>query len=103
VQGAPEAYTWLLAGVDFVVGPSQSVLLIGSLGERDMKEMVTTLNKGYLPNMVVSVGELKKAGLGYEKIEGKATAYVCNNQMCLPPTNSPKKMLEQLRFPKGNR
>ena len=32
VQGAPEAYTWLLAGVDFTVGPSHSVLLVGELG-----------------------------------------------------------------------
>jgi len=37
-----------------------------------------------------------KAGLGYSQIEGKATAYVCRDQTCLPPTDSLTVMLEQL-------
>jgi len=34
--------------------------------------------------------------LSYEKIDGKATAYVCQGQTCMPPTNKPDKMLEFL-------
>ena len=102
VQGAPEAYTWLLAGVDFAVGPSQSVLLVGDIKEKDTQEMIAALKKQYLPNVVVSVREPQKAGLGYEKIEGKATAYMCRDQMCLPPTNSREKMLELLKSSEGN-
>jgi uncharacterized protein len=102
IQGAPEAYTWLLAGVDFAVGPSQSVLLVGDIKEKYTQEMVAALNRQFSPNIVVSVSELQKAGLGYEKIEGKATAYVCQGKMCLPPTNSIEKMLEQLQISEGN-
>ncbi|MCW4017522.1 MAG: thioredoxin domain-containing protein [Candidatus Bathyarchaeota archaeon] len=95
-QSAPEAYTWLLAGVDFIVGPSQSVVLIGNLQEKDALEMVAALKKQYLPNMVVSLRDPAKAGAGYEMLDGKATAYVCVNQTCMPPTNKVEKMLELL-------
>ncbi len=98
VQGAPEAYTWLLAGVDFAVGPSYSVLLVGDLDGKDTAEMVDSLKKLYMPNMVVSVKSPDKAGFGYSKIESKTTAYVCRDQMCLPPTNQTQKMLEQLEI-----
>ena len=102
-QGAPEAYTFLLAGVGFAVGPSYSVLLIGDLKEKETADMLAAVRKQYLPNLVVSLREPGKAGLGYEKIEGKATAYVCRNQMCLPPTNSIEKMLEHLGLAEGKR
>ena len=103
VQGAPEAYTWLLAGVDFAVGSSYSVLLVGDLNGKDTLELIATLKKQYLPNLVVSVKQPSEAGLGYEQSEGKATAYVCRDQMCLPPTNSVVKMLELLGLPEGKR
>jgi uncharacterized protein len=102
-QSAPEAYTFLLAGVGFAVGPSYSVLLIGDSKEKETADMLAALRKQYLPNVVVSLREPDKAGLGYEKIEGKATAYVCRNQTCLPPTNSIEKMLEHLGLAEGKR
>ncbi len=95
-RGVPEAYTWLLAGVDFAIGPSYSVLLVGTLNGKDTTEMIDNLKKPYLPNMVVSLKSPDKAGFGHEKIENKATAYVCRDQMCLPPTNQTQKMMEQL-------
>jgi uncharacterized protein YyaL (SSP411 family) len=102
-QGAPEAYTFLLTGVDFAAGPPHSVVLVGDLKEKETADMLTALRKQYLPNLVVSIREPSRAGLGYEKIEGKTTAYVCRNQMCLPPTNSIEKMLEQLGLAEGKR
>jgi uncharacterized protein len=98
VQGAPEAYTWLLSGVDFAVGHSFSTVIVGNLQEADTQEMLTALRKQYLPNLVVSLKVPEKAGLGYEKMEGKATAYVCQDQMCLPPTSHIETMLSQLKI-----
>jgi uncharacterized protein YyaL (SSP411 family) len=96
VRGAPEAYTWLLAGVDFAVGPSYNVILVGDPAENDTLELLTALKQHYLPNTVVSVKPTASAGLGYKQIDGTATAYVCRDQTCLPATNSVEKMLEQL-------
>ncbi len=96
IEGAPEAYTFFLSATDFLVGSSYSVTLVGDLKEKDTQEMLNALRKHYLPTTVIAFKYPSKAGLGYEQIEGKATAYVCQNQTCLPPTNSLMVMLEQL-------
>ncbi len=101
IRKRPEAHTFMLLGLDFVVGPTYNVILVGSLQEEDTLNMLAALRGYFFPNVVVS---LKRAGepstemfgLGYEKIDGKATAYVCKNQTCLPPTNKIEKMLESL-------
>jgi uncharacterized protein YyaL (SSP411 family) len=97
VEGAPEAYTFFLSATDFLIGPSYSVTLVGDLKEKDTLDMLNALKKQYLPFTVVAFKQPSKAGLGYQQIEGKATAYVCENQTCLPPTNNIALMLEQLR------
>jgi len=96
VRRAPTAHTFMLLGVDFAVGPTYNVILVGDMHETDTLEMVRVLRKRYLPNLVVSLRHPGNAGLGYEKIEGKATAYVCRDRTCMPPTNSAAKMMELL-------
>jgi uncharacterized protein len=96
VKGAPQAYTFLLAALDFAVGPAYNVVLVGDLKEKDTVDMLASLRKQYLPNLTIALRQPNQAGLGYEKIDGKATAYVCRNQTCMPPTNSIEKMLELL-------
>jgi uncharacterized protein YyaL (SSP411 family) len=98
VEGVPEAFTFFLSALDFQVGPSYSVVLVGDLKEKDTQEMLNSLRKRLLPTTVISLKPPSKAGLGYEQIEGKATAYVCRDQTCLPPTNSLSLMLEQLQI-----
>jgi len=93
-QKAPAAHTFLLVGVDFAVGPASSVILVGTADEDGVQSMLEALKTGYLPKVVVSLRQPSKAGLGYEKIDGKATAYVCRDQTCMPPTNKIEKMLE---------
>jgi uncharacterized protein YyaL (SSP411 family) len=96
VQSVPEAFTWLLSGVDFAVGPSYSVLLVGLFKEAGMRDMVAALRKHYLPNATIAVKTPQEAGFGFEQANGKATAQVCRGQTCLPPTSDVKKMLELL-------
>jgi len=95
-EGAPEAYTFFLSTFNFLIGPSSSVVLVGDLKEKDTLDMLNALRKHYLPSTVLALKHPSKAGLGYLQIEGKATAFVCQNQTCLPPTNSLMVMLEQL-------
>jgi uncharacterized protein YyaL (SSP411 family) len=94
VSTAPQAYTFFLAGLDFAFGPSTSVVLAGDLGDKDLQFMLDALRIRYLPNLAISLKNSVNARRGYEKIDGKATAYVCLGQICMAPTNSVKKMLE---------
>jgi uncharacterized protein YyaL (SSP411 family) len=96
VEGAPEAYTFFLSATDLLIGPSYSVTLVGDLKEKETSDMLNALRKHYLPSTVIQLKHPNKAGLGFQQIDGKATAYVCQNQTCLPPTNSLTLTLEQL-------
>jgi uncharacterized protein YyaL (SSP411 family) len=96
VKRTPAAHTFMLLAVDFAVGPAYNVILVGDPHEDSTRKMLKVLRDDYLPNMVVSLRQAGKAGLGYEKIDGEATAYVCRGQTCMPPTNKTKKMLKLL-------
>ncbi len=101
VKGYPMGHTFMLAGLDFILGPSYTVVLAGELSEKDTQNMREVIRKKYLPNLIVTLWKPKKSaearpGVNYEKIDGKATAYVCKNQTCLPPTSDATKMREYL-------
>lgn len=96
IAAAPDAYTFFLSALDFQVGPSYSVVAVGALKEESTQEMLRALRQHYMPSTVVSLKTPDKAGIGYLQIEGKATAYVCRDEMCLPATSSIGVMLQQL-------
>ena len=96
VKESSSAHTFLLIGIDFAIGPAYNVTLVGDVNEESMLDMLRALEMTYLPNTLVSLKPLGKAGLGYEQIDGKATAYVCRGQTCLPPTNKAEVMLDLL-------
>jgi uncharacterized protein YyaL (SSP411 family) len=96
LEGAPEAYTFFLSAFDFLVGPFYRVTIVGDRTQKETVEMVDSLRKHYLPATIVLLKSPDKAGFGYQQIDGKATAYVCSDQMCLPATNQIHTMLEQL-------
>ena len=96
VKRTPTSHSFMLLGVDFAVGPTYNVILVGDPQEDSMQSMLSALKARYLPNVLISLRLNYMAGLGYEKIEDKATAYVCRDQTCMPPTNKSGKMLELL-------
>ncbi len=96
IEGAPEAYTFFLTAIDFLTGPSYNVTLVGDLNQTETTKILQTLKKHYLPTTTIAIRKPDNTDLGYQQIEGKTTAYICRDQMCLPPTNNLKTMLEQI-------
>lgn len=97
VKTQPLGHTYMLVGLDFVFGPNFNVVLVGEFSDPELKPMQEALRKNYIPNLTVTVRKPEEATIGgYEKLEGKPTAYVCRNQTCMPPTNSIIKMLQYL-------
>jgi uncharacterized protein YyaL (SSP411 family) len=93
----------MLVGLEFTLGPTFNVVLVGDKTEKDTLEMLAAIRKNYLPNLTLMLWTPEKAksagpGVVYEKIEGKSTAYVCRDQTCMPPTNRIDKMLELLNL-----
>ena len=107
VSQFPQAYTQLLAALDFALGPSYEVVIVGDIEKADTKNMLTALRKLFVPNKVVLFRPLTKDTLKIEEIApfvnsltsigGKATAYVCSNYACKLPTNSSEQMIALLK------
>ncbi len=98
VRSYPKAHSFMLLGVDFVIGPAYRIVLVGDSQEKSINRMIAVLRESYQPNKVVLLKSPEKGGYEYEKKGGKATAYVCRNKTCMPPTNNAKKMLEYLEY-----
>jgi uncharacterized protein YyaL (SSP411 family) len=105
VEQAPSAYTQLLSSLDFAIGPSYEVVVVGDPDSSDTKEMLTRLTKTYTPNKVLLFKKIdEESGIeaiadftkGQSSIGGKATAYVCLNHICELPTTDLNKTLELL-------
>ncbi|HSA77407.1 MAG TPA: thioredoxin domain-containing protein [Nitrospirota bacterium] len=109
VRQNPSAYTQLMATVDFGLGPSYEVVIVGDQLAEDTKAMVKALRKIYMPNKVVLLRPIHLANqksidithiagftLSQSSIDGKATAYVCLNFRCQLPTTDINKMNELL-------
>jgi uncharacterized protein YyaL (SSP411 family) len=101
LKGYPMGHTFMLSGLDRLLGPNINVTLVGELEEKDTQMMLTELRKPYLPNLTITLWtneHARKASseLTYRKINGKVTAYVCKNQTCMPPTNDRIQMLQYI-------
>ncbi|MFA9409552.1 MAG: thioredoxin domain-containing protein, partial [Candidatus Dadabacteria bacterium] len=104
IESGPMAYTLFMIGLDFGLGPSYEVVIVGYPGAKDTKAMIDVIRKTYSPSKVVltkgkdddEITEIADFTKGQSSIEGKATAYVCLNHICNLPTTDINKMLELL-------
>ncbi len=107
VQKSPVAHTQFLVALDFALGPSYEVVIIGSPQAKDTKAMFKSLREKFIPNKVVLFKPAEEESVeiiglveftkNLKAIEGKATAYVCQNYSCQLPTTDPVKMLGLLK------
>lgn len=101
----PTGHTYFIMGVDYEVGPSFEVVIVGNPKASDTINMLSTLKKHYIPNKVTIFKDsnnpdvLNKLAesIGFkESIDGKATAYVCSAGTCKQPTTDVNEMLKLL-------
>ena len=109
VQKIPNAYSFFLLGLDYALGPSYEIVIVGSAENKETQIMIAKLREHYLPNKVVllkepntesDVTELNELLKEYKMIDNKPTVYVCQEFVCKKPTNDIETMLEQLRIEK---
>ena len=99
VEQAPSAYTQLLTGLDFGIGPSYEIVISGERGKEDTESMLEALRGVYVPNKVVllrdsssGIEDIAPFTKEQDTIDGKATAYVCMNYECELPLTEPGKI-----------
>lgn len=103
VSQSPAAYTFLMCGASFALGPAHEVIIAGNPVSEDTRAMLRALRRGFHPNTVALLRPIEKgsseidrlAGFaaGYGALDGRATAYVCTNYQCHSPTTDPTEMI----------
>jgi uncharacterized protein YyaL (SSP411 family) len=106
VNQSPWAHTYLMAALDFGIGPCSEVVIAGKAQAEDTKAMVKALRTRFLPNKVVllnpgerestEIAKLAEFTRNQPSIDGRATSYVCMNYNCKLPTTDINEMLALL-------
>ncbi|MBW2624188.1 MAG: thioredoxin domain-containing protein, partial [Deltaproteobacteria bacterium] len=106
INRSPSAHTQSMIALEFKLSGPFEVVIAGDPEAEDTREMLKALRTAYIPNKVTlfrPAGEAEPeiAGIAeftrYQKpLDGKATAYVCQNRACDSPTTDIGQMLESL-------
>jgi hypothetical protein len=106
VELSPSAFTQMMAAVDFGIGPSYEVVVVGATEANDTKAMLKTLQNEFSPNKVVlfiptdkdpsAIFQMAPFTSRMTSIQNKATAYVCQNFTCQQPTTDIDTMLRSI-------
>ena len=109
-RGSPSAFLHLLSALDFALGPSSEVVVVGEAGSPETAEMLKALRSRFLPRKVVlgrpegddrRIVELAGFTAEMEALEGRTTAYVCSGRVCRQPTTDPAAVLKLLEEAAG--
>ena len=84
----PQAFGHLLQALDFRLAPVKEVALVGD----ELRPLERVLRGSFRPHLVMAGGEPDGVPLleGREPVEGRPTAYVCEQFLCKAPVTEPR-------------
>ena len=107
VNQVPIGFTHLLSGLDFALGPSQEVVVVGDRTASPTQEAIRTLRRGFRPKTVVllkapdagdsSIAQIAPFTRDMESRDGRTTLHVCRGHQCERPTTDLSEMRALLR------
>jgi uncharacterized protein YyaL (SSP411 family) len=94
----PAAFPQLLCALDFYLGKTKEIAIVGDPSEKNTKELLHSIYRTYFPNKVVACGKNGGTFLldGKTQIDGMATAYVCEDFKCKLPVTSVEDLIKRL-------
>ncbi|MBI3949727.1 MAG: thioredoxin domain-containing protein [Acidobacteria bacterium] len=100
----PTAFGHLLGALDFYFSQPKEIAIVGAKSSSDTQALVRTVFERFLPNKVAALKEPddEEAGKmipllqGRWLINGKATAYVCQNFTCQMPVTEAETLAQEL-------
>ncbi len=103
----PSMHTYMLSALDFALGPSLEIVVVGHPEAEDTRRIRRELARHYFPNKVVlfkpagetapEITRLAPFTRYHTTIDGKATVYVCRDFACELPTTNIETMLDLMR------
>ncbi len=98
----PAAFGRLLCALDFYLGSPKEIAIVGQPDAADTASLTRTVFSRYAPNKVVAGCAPNAAPPDIPLLadrparNGKATAYVCQNDVCQAPATTPEELARQL-------
>lgn len=106
VKQFPAAHTYFMMAAMFALYPTREIVFAGSKGNRDLVDMINAFNSAFAPNTVTLLHSDDEEGRQLEQIvpyvkdqkavDGRATAYVCENFACRAPIVDKNELLKML-------
>lgn len=108
ISKQPAGYSFALTALDFALGPTHEVVIVGNPTASDTNAMLRAVHAHFLPHAVLllypeqpekqnAIAKLAPFVQGLASKNQQATAYVCSNFACQTPTNSVQELLAALR------
>ena len=96
---APAACASLLAALDLYLGPVQEIAIAGPPDSPDTRRLLATVRQRFLPRKVLAAADPQSPDVARAAaavpllkdrptVDGRPTAYVCENFACLRPVTS---------------
>lgn len=107
IEARPTSHTMMLVALEYLLGVSREVVLVGTRNSQDLQAMISALQQKFLPSVSVlvkddeSISE-KLASVApftehFDSVNKLATAHVCINQNCKFPTTNLDEMLSSVK------
>jgi hypothetical protein len=101
---APTGFGRLLCAADLALARVREVALVGDMQGDEMRDLLGVLHQSYWPHTVVAFKPTGNGASapdlpllqGRDQVEGKATAYVCENFACKLPVTDAASLRQQL-------
>jgi hypothetical protein len=107
LSAQPVALPMMLAACDFYLAEPRQVVIVGEKDAADTRQLLRTLHARFLPNQVallVDSAEMRSALAAripeiasMEKLNGRASAYVCRDYACQLPVSEASRFSELLQ------
>jgi uncharacterized protein YyaL (SSP411 family) len=103
VQRVPSGFSMMLNAVEFALGESYEVVIVGDPAKSDTQEMLKAIRSHFIPNRVIllkgtenqsdEVSRLSPFTKFHDSLNGRATAHVCIDYNCKLPTTEINQLL----------
>lgn len=105
VERFPGGFGHMLGALDFHLSQAKEIVVVGEIEANDTKALVDAIYQNHLPNKIVLVVDpsdnesvkLFPLVANRSMINGKATAYVCENFTCKEPVTKADELIKQLK------
>jgi len=104
MESQPFGFAHMLCAMDSLLKGFKDVVVVGNPGDAGVQEMIAAINSLYLPNKVFQLAtpdsplaEISPLLEGKNQVDGRPTAYVCQNFTCSAPVTSASDLRDLLQ------